>query len=63
MIVDLPATSTTEINKKLDELREKAGAVTLGPGVDVGDRARTATPCSRSRSTPPTRPVTSTPAG
>lgn len=30
MIVDLPGTSTTAINKKLDELREKVGAVTLG---------------------------------
>jgi len=30
MIVELPDTSTNEINKKLDELREKVGAVTLG---------------------------------
>jgi glucose-6-phosphate dehydrogenase assembly protein OpcA len=30
MIVDLPDTSTTVINKKLDELREKVGAVTFG---------------------------------
>jgi glucose-6-phosphate dehydrogenase assembly protein OpcA len=30
MIVDLPDTTTTAINKKLDELREKAGAVTMG---------------------------------
>ena len=30
MIVELPETSTNEINKKLDELREKVGAVTLG---------------------------------
>jgi len=30
MIVDLPETSTTAINKKLDELREKVGAVNLG---------------------------------
>jgi glucose-6-phosphate dehydrogenase assembly protein OpcA len=30
MIVELPDTSTTAINKKLDELREKVGAVTLG---------------------------------
>src|SRR6476659_3069146 len=30
MIVDLPETSTNEINKKLDELREKVGAVTMG---------------------------------
>ena len=30
MIVELPGTSTTEINKKLGELREKTGAVTLG---------------------------------
>ncbi len=30
MIVELPDTSTTEINKKLNELREKTGAVTLG---------------------------------
>ena len=30
VIVDLPETSTTAINKKLDELREKVGAVTLG---------------------------------
>ncbi len=30
MIIDLPDTSTTAINKKLDELREKVGAVTLG---------------------------------
>jgi len=29
MIVDLPATSTTAVNKKLSELREKAGAVTM----------------------------------
>ncbi len=30
MIVDLLDTSTTAINKKLDELREKVGAVTMG---------------------------------
>ena len=30
VIVELPGTSTTEINKKLNELREKTGAVTLG---------------------------------
>jgi glucose-6-phosphate dehydrogenase assembly protein OpcA len=30
MILELPATSTNEINKKLDELREQTGAVTLG---------------------------------
>lgn len=30
VIVELPATSTNEINKQLDELREKTGAVTLG---------------------------------
>ena len=30
MIVDLPDTSTNAVNKKLDELREKTGAVTLG---------------------------------
>ena len=30
MIVELPDTSTNEINKKLDELRGKTGAVTLG---------------------------------
>ncbi|OBI22501.1 glucose-6-phosphate dehydrogenase assembly protein OpcA [Mycobacterium sp. E2327] len=30
MIVDLPETTTTAVNKKLSELREKAGAVTMG---------------------------------
>lgn len=30
MIVDLEHTTTTAVNKKLDELREKAGAVTMG---------------------------------
>lgn len=30
VIVDLPDTTTTGVNKKLDELREKVGAVTLG---------------------------------
>jgi glucose-6-phosphate dehydrogenase assembly protein OpcA len=30
LIVDLPDTSTNAVNKKLDELREKTGAVTLG---------------------------------
>ncbi len=30
MIVDLPATSTNAVNKKLDELREQVGAVTMG---------------------------------
>lgn len=30
MILDLPDTSTNAVNKKLDELREKTGAVTLG---------------------------------
>jgi glucose-6-phosphate dehydrogenase assembly protein OpcA len=30
MIVELPDTSTNKINKKLNELREKTGAVTLG---------------------------------
>jgi glucose-6-phosphate dehydrogenase assembly protein OpcA len=30
MIVDLPDTTTTAVNKKLDELRAKSGAVTMG---------------------------------
>lgn len=30
VIVDLPDTTTTAVNKKLDELREKTGAVTMG---------------------------------
>lgn len=30
MIIELPDTSTTAINKKLDELREQVGAVTMG---------------------------------
>ncbi|WP_421840223.1 glucose-6-phosphate dehydrogenase assembly protein OpcA [Mycobacterium sp.] len=30
MIVDLPDTTTTAVNKKLDELREKIGAITMG---------------------------------
>lgn len=30
MIVDLPDTSTNAVNKKLDELRERIGAVTMG---------------------------------
>jgi glucose-6-phosphate dehydrogenase assembly protein OpcA len=30
VIIDLPDTSTTAVGKKIDELREKAGAVTLG---------------------------------
>jgi glucose-6-phosphate dehydrogenase assembly protein OpcA len=30
MIVDLPDTTTTLVNKRLDEMREKAGAVTMG---------------------------------
>src|ERR1700749_2229870 len=30
VIVELPGTTTTEINKKLNELREKTGAITLG---------------------------------
>ena len=30
VIVELPDTSTTAINKKLDELREQVGAVNLG---------------------------------
>ncbi|HET9874518.1 MAG TPA: glucose-6-phosphate dehydrogenase assembly protein OpcA [Mycobacterium sp.] len=30
MIIDLPHTTTTAINKKLDELREQVGAVTMG---------------------------------
>ncbi|OBF46832.1 glucose-6-phosphate dehydrogenase assembly protein OpcA [Mycobacterium sp. 852002-50816_SCH5313054-b] len=30
MIVDLPDTTTTAVNKKLSELREKVGAVTMG---------------------------------
>src|ERR1700679_2487401 len=30
MILDLPETSTTEINKKLSALREESGAVNLG---------------------------------
>ncbi|BBZ48321.1 glucose-6-phosphate dehydrogenase assembly protein OpcA [Mycobacterium heidelbergense] len=30
MIVDLPDTTTTAVNKKLDELRERIGAVTMG---------------------------------
>ncbi|BBU23094.1 OXPP cycle protein OpcA [Mycobacterium xenopi] len=30
VIIDLPDTSTTAVNKKLDELRERVGAVTLG---------------------------------
>ncbi|MEB4210425.1 glucose-6-phosphate dehydrogenase assembly protein OpcA [Mycobacterium sp. 94-17] len=30
MIIDMPDTTTTAINKKLDELRERVGAVTMG---------------------------------
>ncbi|BCI89014.1 hypothetical protein NIIDMKKI_42200 [Mycobacterium kansasii] len=30
MIVDLPETTTTAVNKKLDELRARIGAVTMG---------------------------------
>lgn len=30
VIIDLPDTSTTAVNKKLDELREQVGAVTMG---------------------------------
>ena len=30
VIVDLPETTTNEINKKLDDLREEVGAKTLG---------------------------------
>ncbi len=30
MIVDLLDTTTTAVNKKLDELREEAGVVTMG---------------------------------
>ena len=30
MIVDIPETTTTAVNKKLDELRESAGVVTMG---------------------------------
>jgi glucose-6-phosphate dehydrogenase assembly protein OpcA len=30
VIVDLPDTTTTAVNKKLDELREKIGAITMG---------------------------------
>jgi len=30
LIIDIPNTSTTAVNKKLDELREKAGVVTMG---------------------------------
>ncbi|HXL60676.1 MAG TPA: oxidoreductase, partial [Mycobacterium sp.] len=30
MIVDLPNTTTNEINKKITELREQEGAITLG---------------------------------
>ena len=30
MIVDLPDTTTNEINKKITELREQEGAITLG---------------------------------
>ncbi|QLL09563.1 glucose-6-phosphate dehydrogenase assembly protein OpcA [Mycobacterium vicinigordonae] len=30
MIVDVPETTTTAVNKKLDELREKAGIITMG---------------------------------
>jgi glucose-6-phosphate dehydrogenase assembly protein OpcA len=29
MIVDLPATTTSDVNKKLDELREEGGAITM----------------------------------
>jgi glucose-6-phosphate dehydrogenase assembly protein OpcA len=30
VIIDMPETTTTAVNKKLDELREKVGAVTMG---------------------------------
>lgn len=30
VIIDMPDTTTTAVNKKLDELREKVGAVTMG---------------------------------
>ena len=38
MIVDLPDSTTDVINKKIVALREEGGAITLGPGIDLGHR-------------------------
>jgi len=62
MIVDMLDTTTTAVNKKLDELRESAGVVTMGRVGTLIIKSDN-TPCSRNRSRPPTLPATSTRAG
>ena len=62
VIVDLPATTTNDVNKKIVGLREEGGAITLGRvltlviALDTDDVWRT-------RSRRPTSPAASTPAG
>ena len=60
MIVDLPDTTTNELNKKITALREEGGAITLGRVADAGDRPGQPKLCSRTPSRPPTRPAVST---
>lgn len=58
MIVDLPdTTTTTAVNKKLDELREKIGAVAMGRVLTL-----IIAPCWKSPSRRPTTPAMSIPA-
>ncbi len=63
MIVDMPDTTTTAVNKKLDELRESVGAVTMGRVLTLiiaPDSERALEESHRRR---PTTPATNTPAG
>ena len=40
MIVDLPATTTNDVNKKITGLREEGGALTMSRVLTLVDRAR-----------------------
>ena len=62
VIIDLPSTTTSQVNNKLVELRQEGGATTLGRVLNlviVTDDG----PRPRPPSTPRTRPATSTRAG
>ena len=59
MIIDLPSTTTSQLNKKLVEIRERGGAVALGRVLTLVIAAGT-TNNSRTPSTPPTRRAANT---
>ena len=62
MIVDLPDTTTNDINKKIIGLREEGGAITLGRVLTLVI-SLDSDACWKTPSRRPTSPAVSTPAG